>query len=113
MGERLFLITDAVTENKKGVYQHQLQGDKYVVPDGTLSGSALTMLKAVRNCIEKLGLSLEESLRMASTYPAQALRAAQSLGYIKEGYNAELLWLDKDLRIKGVYTNGSLTRFGI
>ena len=111
MGDRLFLITDAVTENTKGVYQHQLQGDKYVVPDGTLSGSALTMLKAVHNCIEKLNFSLEESLRMASIYPAQAIRMDNELGQIKEGYQAELLWLDNDLQLKGIYTNGSLVHF--
>lgn len=113
MGERLFLITDAVTENTKGVYQHQLRGDKYVVPDGTLSGSALTMLKAVRNCIEHINLSLEESLRMASLYPAQALRMEHALGQIKKDHQAELLWLDASLQIKGVYTNGLLTRTGI
>ncbi|HEX6180693.1 MAG TPA: amidohydrolase family protein, partial [Chitinophagaceae bacterium] len=84
-----------------------------VVHDGTLSGSSLTMLKAVHNCIEKLNFSPEESLRMAGLYPAQALSMDNELGYIREGYNAELLWLDNDLQLKGVYTNGSLTRFGI
>ena len=113
MGERLFLITDAVTENTSGLYQHRLQGDKYVVADGTLSGSALTMLKAVHNCIEKIELSLEESLRMASLYPAQVLELDDRLGYIRKDYQAELLWLDAHLQLKAVYTNGSLTRFGV
>ncbi|HYF32456.1 MAG TPA: N-acetylglucosamine-6-phosphate deacetylase [Chitinophagaceae bacterium] len=113
MGERLFLITDAVTENTEGVYQHRLQGDKYTVADGTLSGSALTMLKAVHNCLEHIGLSLEESLRMASLYPAQVLGMDDRLGYIRKDYNAELLWLDNHLQLKGVYTNGSLTRFNV
>jgi N-acetylglucosamine-6-phosphate deacetylase len=112
MGERLFLITDAVTENNSGVYQHRLQGDKYVVGDGTLSGSALTMLKAVHNCINKAGISLEESLRMASLYPAQALKLDEVAGRISSGYNADLLWLNDKLELKGVYTNGSLMRIG-
>lgn len=111
MGERLFLITDAVTENTSGVYQHRPQGDKYVVTDGTLSGSALTMLKAVQNCIDKVGLSLEESLRMASLYPAQVLKIDDAIGYIRKDYKAELIWLDTHLQLKGVYTNGSFTRF--
>jgi N-acetylglucosamine-6-phosphate deacetylase len=53
LGARLFLITDAVTENinvqknSEGVltqprYTHQLHGEKYIIADGTLSGSALT-----------------------------------------------------------------------
>lgn len=113
MGERLFLITDAVTENTNGMYQHRLQGDKYVVPDGTLSGSALTMLKAVQNCMEKIGFSIEESLRMASLYPAQVLKMNDTLGYIRKDYQAELLWLDSHFQLKGVYTNGSFTHLGV
>lgn len=109
MGERLLLITDAVTTNTSGLYQHQLQGDKYVMPDGTLSGSALTMLKAVRNCIEAVGISREEALRMASLYPAQVLQLDHKRGRIKEGYDAELVRFDNNYQLKSVYTNGSLT----
>ena len=111
MGERLFLITDAVTENKEGYYQHRLEGDKYVVADGTLSGSALTMLKAVRNCVEYVGISLEEALRMASLYPARAIHQDKKLGKIEARSAAELLWLNEELDIKAVFTNGSLIRF--
>ncbi len=113
MGDRLLLITDAVTVNTTGFYQHQLQGDKYIVPDGTLSGSALTMLKAVKNCIEHVGISMEEAFRMASLYPAKMLQLDDKLGRISNGCNAELLWLDDQLQLKGMYTNGSFTRMGI
>jgi N-acetylglucosamine-6-phosphate deacetylase len=107
MGERLFLITDAVTENKDGLYQHRLEGDKYVVADGTLSGSALTMLKAVKNCVSHAGIPLDEAVRMASLYPARAIKADHRLGKIEAKYEAELLWLDEELNIKGIYSNGS------
>lgn len=110
MGERLFLITDAVTQNSQGYYQHRMQGDKYTVADGTLSGSALTMLAAVKNCVEKAGIPLEESLRMASLYPARVLKLNDMAGRISPGYNADLLWLDDQLNLKGVYTNGSFLR---
>jgi N-acetylglucosamine-6-phosphate deacetylase len=111
MKERLFLITDAVTENNTGLYQHHLDGNKYVVPGGILSGSALTMLKAVINCVKDIGISLEEAIRMATLYPAQVLKLDNRLGKIENGYAAELLWLDKSLTAKGVYTNGALTVF--
>ncbi|HEY0677099.1 MAG TPA: N-acetylglucosamine-6-phosphate deacetylase [Chitinophagaceae bacterium] len=110
MGERLFIITDAVTENTSGVYQHRLQGDKYVMPDGTLSGSALTMLKAVKNCIEHAGIAEDESFRMASLYPARVLSMHQRLGRIAKGFDAEMVWFDKDFQLKGIFTNGSFTR---
>jgi N-acetylglucosamine-6-phosphate deacetylase len=107
LGERMFCITDAVTENtyrrsrfnREGGYSHRLEGDKYVVADGTLSGSALTMLKCVQNCVEKVGLSLEESLRMASLYPARAIGLAHRFGRIAKGFEADFVLLDKNLNI--------------
>ncbi len=110
MGERLFLITDAVTENKEGYYQHRLDGDKYIVPDGTLSGSALTMLKAVQNCVQHAGIVLEEALRMASTYPARVMKLDKKFGKVEARYDAELVWMNDQFKIQGVYTNGSLIR---
>jgi N-acetylglucosamine-6-phosphate deacetylase len=92
--ERLFLITDAVTENLTGQYNHRLDGDKYVISDGTLSGSALTMLKAVQNCVEKVGISLEESLRMASLYPARVVHLDRQFGRIKKGFSADFVVFD-------------------
>ncbi|MBL7815256.1 MAG: N-acetylglucosamine-6-phosphate deacetylase [Saprospiraceae bacterium] len=103
MGERLFLITDAVTENTEGGYSHRLEGDKYVIADGTLSGSALTMAKAVQNCVEKVGISLEESLRMASLYPAQAVGWDKELGRVAVGYRADFVVLDKDFTVKNTF----------
>ena len=46
MAARLFMITDAVTATNGGDYPHVFKGDRYTMPDGTLSGSALTMIKA-------------------------------------------------------------------
>lgn len=104
MGERLFIITDAVTSTG-GDYQHQLAGDKYILPDGTLSGSALTMIKAVHNCIEKVSIPAEEAFRMASLYPAKAIGIQHDLGKIKAGYTADFLRLDKNKQLLAVYKN--------
>jgi N-acetylglucosamine-6-phosphate deacetylase len=98
MKERLFIITDAVTETSEGYYPHQKEGDKYV-SNGILSGSALTMATAVKNCVEKVGIELDEALRMASLYPAKVLGLDNQLGRIKKGYKAELIFLDKALNV--------------
>ena len=95
--ERMFLITDAVAENLVGSYSHRLDGDKYVIADGTLSGSALTMLQAVKNCVEKVGISLEEALRMASLYPARVMGLDNCLGKIEVGFNADFIVLDNKM----------------
>ena len=97
---RLFLITDAVTETVRGYYPHHLEGDKYV-SKGILSGSAITMLQSVKNCFEKVGIELNEALRMASIYPAKVLGIDYYVGMIKKGYAASFIMLDKDLDLIG------------
>jgi N-acetylglucosamine-6-phosphate deacetylase len=81
MGDRLFVITDAVTETKTGPYQHQLAGDKFEC-NGTLSGSALSMHKAFKNLVQYADIEVEEALRMCSLYPAQVLRCEDRYGKI-------------------------------
>lgn len=97
---RLFLITDAVTETTEGYYPHELQGNKYV-SKGILSGSSITMLQSVKNCMEKAGIELNEALRMASLYPAEVMGIDHCKGMIKKGYDASLIMLDNDLNLIG------------
>ncbi len=95
---RLFLITDAVTETTEGGYPHELQGDKYVSNE-ILSGSAITMVQSVKNCISKVGVDVNEAFRMASLYPAKALNMSHNYGMIQKGYKASLIMFDKELNI--------------
>lgn len=105
LGDRLFLITDAVTEADNGVYQHQFKGDRYVMPDGTLSGSSLTMLKAVQNCVKLVGIDLAEAINMATLYPAQLIGATDK-GRLDKGFVADLITFDDDFKIGTVIING-------
>lgn len=104
--ERLFLITDAVTSCSTGPYQHQLVGDKFVMPDGTLSGSSLTMLQAVKNCVAHCDITLEDALKMSALYPAQLIGEEKRIGKIGKGYQADLLILDGELNLKKVIAKG-------
>jgi N-acetylglucosamine-6-phosphate deacetylase len=85
MNERLFVITDAVTETGKGYYPHKLAGDKYE-SGGILSGSALTMAKAFFNIVKYAGVEPGEALRMCSLYPARVINRDHELGKIAKGY---------------------------
>jgi len=98
MGERLFLITDAVTETSEGPYQHKLVGDKYE-SKGILSGSTLTMMKAVKNCVEKCDIPLDEALRMASLYPARVLGIDHQTGKIEKGCKADFVLMDETFTV--------------
>jgi N-acetylglucosamine-6-phosphate deacetylase len=98
MGERLFIITDAVTDTTEGYYPHQLDGDKYV-SGGILSGSAITMAQGVKNCVDKVGIKIDEALRMATLYPAKALGLHKEMGKIETGYKAHFVMLSEDLNV--------------
>jgi N-acetylglucosamine-6-phosphate deacetylase len=88
LGERLFVITDAVTDTSQGPYLHQLVNDHYEA-SGVLSGSSLTMLKALNNLIHFGAIEPEEALRMCSLYPARALGIDDKLGRLAPGYQAQ------------------------
>lgn len=101
MGERLFAITDAVTETTEGYYKHTLETDKYT-SNGILSGSALTMHKCFLNFVRHCNIEVEEALRMCSLYPATVMHLQQELGMIKENYKADMVVINNDLELTGV-----------
>jgi len=94
MKNRLFVITDAVTQTTVGHYQHELAGDKYEAA-GILSGSALTMHKALLNLVNHCGIEMGEAIRMCSLYPARVMGLEHELGEIKKGYKAKLVAINQ------------------
>jgi N-acetylglucosamine-6-phosphate deacetylase len=99
LGERLWLITDAVSATTSGPYQHVFKEDRYVLPTGTLSGSSLTMMKAVKNCVDHVGIELQEALRMASLYPARVLGIENNCGMIQRNFKAGFVVFDNELDV--------------
>ncbi len=106
LGERLFFITDAVAEVPYGEYPHIYREDRYCLPDGTLSGSVLTMLLAVKNGVEKAGIPLPEALRMASLYPAMLMGLEKKWGVLQPGAQADFVLLDEEMNLLRVIVDG-------
>jgi N-acetylglucosamine-6-phosphate deacetylase len=106
MKERLFLVSDAVEETLKGPYPHVRKKDRFTLPDGTLSGSSLSLLQAVANCVKHAGIGIDEALRMASTYPAMLIGDAKK-GLIAPGYRADLTIFDKNFTVSAVIMSGA------
>ena len=111
--EKLFLVTDAVAPVGTNMESFMFEGNKVlykdgkcISPDGTLGGSALTMIEGLQNLVKHVRVSLEEALLMASTYPAKAVKVDNKYGYIKEGYIADLVVLDKELNISNMIVKG-------
>ncbi len=101
--EKLFLVTDAVTPAGTDLTEFDMAGTQAFVTDGkchyedgTIAGAAITMIDGVKNLINHVGLSREEALRMASLYPAQALKIDNEYGQLKENYKANITLLDKN-----------------
>ena len=104
MKQRLFAITDTVTETTEGLYIHHLEGDRYT-SGGILSGSALNMAKGLQNLVNHVGIDLDEALRMCSTHPAKAFEIENSLGRIETGYNASFTILNDALEVVDIISN--------
>ena len=105
-GDRLFLITDAVTNDVSGPYFFSQTDGRFTNDAGTLSGSSLTMQQAVQNCVENVGIPLEEAIRMASIYPAKVANLDQDLGSIEVGKRACFIHFSDDLTIQQVWYDG-------
>lgn len=99
--QRLFVITDAVTETTEGPNPHHLMEDRYE-SNGILSGSALTMGKSLQNLIHKAGIDEDEALRMVSLYPAQVMGKDDRMGKIEKGFDANLVLLNEKLEVEGL-----------
>lgn len=77
-----------------------------VGPDGTLAGSDLDMSAAVRNSVTMLGVGIDDAAAMAATAPARFLGLSDTHGSIVPGARADLVWMDRDLAVRGVWIGG-------
>ncbi len=69
------------------------------------------MSEAIANCVHQVGIELDEALRMASLYPAKAIKLDHQLGRIAPGYIANLAIFDDRLTIVGVVDQGQCQAF--
>ena len=110
---KIFLVTDAMPPVGAANPSYVLNGETIVARDGicqtangTLAGSALNMIDAVRNTIDTLGVPLDEAARMASTYPADFLGLGATHGRIEAGCRAAFTVVDQDLRVTETWVDG-------
>jgi N-acetylglucosamine-6-phosphate deacetylase len=110
---RIVLVTDAMSVIGTDVTSFDLTGRTVYrkdgalrLADGTLAGADLTFIDAVTYVHRTLGLPLEEVLRMASRYPAEALGVAHERGTLKQGLRADLVHLSDDLEVRRTIIGG-------
>ena len=107
--DKIIIITDAMRAAglQDGIYD--LGGLKVLVKkgearleSGSLAGSTLMMNKAVQSMIEKMSISIEKSVRMASLNPAQLLGLDKNRGSLTTGKRADIAVLDNNFNV--IYT---------
>ncbi|MER2536764.1 MAG: N-acetylglucosamine-6-phosphate deacetylase [Rhizobiaceae bacterium] len=110
---RVFLVTDAMATIGTELTSFQLNGrtihragGRLTLADGTLAGADLDMISAVRFMHRVVGLDLAETLRMASLYPAQAVRQETRLGHLRAGAAANIVAMSPDLNVRRVWIDG-------
>ena len=81
--------------------------DAAYLDDGTLAGSSLTMDRAFAKLTSEVGLSLSDAATVCSTTPARAL-GLQGFGVLAAGAMADLVVLDRDLRVVQTWVAGVL-----
>lgn len=109
---RIFLVTDAMSTVGSDIQEFDLNGRRIrrqdgvlVLDDGTLAGSDLDMMAAVRFLVQTMKLDLAEALRMASAYPAQFL-GRSDIGRIQKGARADLVQIDSALQARAIWRGG-------
>ena len=112
--ERIMAITDGTAGSglPRGTKTHI--GDRPItirdaayLDDGTLAGSSLTMDRAFAKLTSEVGLSLSDAAMVCATTPARAL-GLQGFGVIAAGAMADLVVLDRDLRVVQTWVSGML-----
>jgi N-acetylglucosamine-6-phosphate deacetylase len=89
--ERVILITDSLRSDVS--FKAKWDGGVYRTKDGTIAGSGLTIVNAVKNAVRFSELSLPEAVALASWNPAKLL-GFNNKGAIKAGYDADIVLFD-------------------
>jgi N-acetylglucosamine-6-phosphate deacetylase len=104
--EQISLISDAIAATGLGDGEYRVWGERIQVENGrtqndrgSIAGSVITMLDAVRMMLS-LGVSEPEVARMASLNPARLLGISEDCGSIEEGKRADLVALDRDGNVR-------------
>lgn len=110
---RIFLVTDAMSPIGTDMTSFTLNGreifrkdGRLTLADGTLAGADIDMISCVRFMHERVGLELEEALRMASLYPAEAIGMTSRKGRLTHGHDADFVVLDDRLGVLATYIGG-------
>jgi len=85
-----------------------VSGAKAAKADGTIVGSVATMDAHFRNALEFLGVDLATAFRLCSSNPARVAGVAGRKGQVERGFDADLVLLDNELRVRLTVCRGEV-----
>ncbi len=97
--EKIILVTDA--SKFYGISQ-----EAAYTRDGKLFGSTTALSLALKNMTQFTKIPFEKTLRMVTTNPARLLGVESRKGILKKGSDADIVILDKEMNISGVFYRG-------
>ncbi|SCM70892.1 N-acetylglucosamine-6-phosphate deacetylase [uncultured Pleomorphomonas sp.] len=110
---RLFLVTDAMLTIGTDLPDFELNGrtifrrdSRLALADGTLAGADIDMLSSVRYAAEHFEIGLDEAIRMATVYPAEAMRIGNRKGRVAPGFDADFLLLTPGFDLRSTWIGG-------
>lgn len=117
MGDRLVLVTDATTPAGTDMPTFEFAGQtiyhadgKCSNVDGTLAGSALTMIEAVANSV-KARIPLNDAIDMATWNAAAAINDTAKLGGFEPGRYANFVVFDDNFKVRATISGGEIHWF--
>ncbi|MBL4915715.1 N-acetylglucosamine-6-phosphate deacetylase [Szabonella alba] len=109
----LFLVSAAtcfagtdLSEFTMGGRRAERHAGRISLPDGTLAGSDLRLDRAISVMVRHAGIAPERALAMATSVPAALIGVGHRLGHLKPGRRADMVHLDKDLALSGIWWGG-------
>ena len=112
--DRVILVSDTMEATGLADGSYELGGQQVLVrgrearlATGALAGSVSDLMTCLQRAVRDMHVPLESALKAATENPARALGLDNERGFIKAGYAADFVVLDKDLEIKQVFIRGN------
>lgn len=103
--EQIILITDSVRAERPASF---LSRGVYRLRDGTIAGSSLTMMGAVKTIVTACNVSIIDAIRCATLNPAKLLGVEDRKGSLARGKDADIVIFDKDFDVKMTIARGRI-----
>lgn len=121
LGDRALIVSDSMRANgmaegtafELGGQMVTVRNGKATLDDGTIAGSVTNLHQEVKNLVS-YGVPLAQAVKSATLIPAIQIGMDKEIGSIEPGKAADLVVLDKDMKIASVWiSHGAETQCAV